>query len=75
VSPHPVKIRRVVLGMTQDQLAQAAGVSRYTVARIEGRHFSEDPRGGPRRDTRRRLASTLKAPQDWLFPDEPRRRS
>jgi DNA-binding XRE family transcriptional regulator len=37
MSTHPVKIRRVVLGMTQDQLAEAAGISRYTITRIETR--------------------------------------
>lgn len=58
---HPLRVRRIALGLRQTDLAKLAGVSRETVSRIE----TGDP---PRMTTAHALASVLDEPVDRLFP-------
>jgi len=59
------RLRRV---MTQDQLAEAAGVQPVTISRIE------NGKGGgmPRQTTMQRLAAALDVPVAWLVYGEGR---
>lgn len=52
---------RVAVGLTQQQLADRAGVGRNTISNAERGRFS------PRRQTRMAIAAALGVPVDQLF--------
>lgn len=65
--PSPLRLRRLILGMTQAELGKAAGVSREGVLNLEAE------RCRPRPATADRLAQALKCPADVLFPENDKR--
>lgn len=40
---HPIKVARQKLGLTQREIAEAAGVTNATISRIEARRFNPEP--------------------------------
>lgn len=64
VNPHPVALLRFVRGMSQQDLATSAGVSRKSVSRIENGAI-------PRLNTARSVASVFGVDVTTIFPKEP----
>jgi transcriptional regulator with XRE-family HTH domain len=60
--PSPLRLRRLSLGLTQAELAEAAGLSREQVARLE---VGESE---PRLSTIKRLAGALGCDPALIFP-------
>ncbi len=50
--------------MTQDELAQEAGVAKTTISRVENGHIN------PTQITKKRLAKALGVPVDEIFPED-----
>lgn len=68
-APHPtspVRVHRVAQGMSQEALAERAGVGRNTVSRLERRIHAPTPR------TLEALAAALGVDVQQLFPPEDR---
>lgn len=63
--PTPLRLRRVSLGMRQNDLAAAAGIS------VDQLHRLEKGDCEPMWRTARRLALALALPPEELFPDHP----
>jgi transcriptional regulator with XRE-family HTH domain len=59
-----LRVARELRGMTQDDLADASGVSKVAISRLENAHRH------PRWETARALGSALDVEPHRLFPDE-----
>ncbi|HXF73961.1 MAG TPA: helix-turn-helix transcriptional regulator [Actinomycetota bacterium] len=62
VVPHPVRLARERLGLSQEELARRAGISTWTVQR------TETWKTRPRPLIQRALAEVLALPVEELFP-------
>ena len=59
-----LRVVRELRGMTQEELAEASGISKIAISKLENAHRS------PQWETVRRLASALSVEPGQLFPDE-----
>jgi transcriptional regulator with XRE-family HTH domain len=63
---HPVRVVRVMKGLSQRELEDAAGLPRTAISHIERGRRVADP------STRARIALALGCAAEDLFPDRPR---
>jgi DNA-binding XRE family transcriptional regulator len=72
ISPDKLKARRAELGITQDQLAELARISRATVFKIEG---GRDYVYGVQEHVAEKVARALECPIESLTDGEPMRQT